>query len=74
MLASAPLAVFLTSGEISDVNFASSVVDTIKENRCRHFHYSCSELFCILVVLEAAHHRLLNEHCGDVEVVSLRIC
>lgn len=79
MFASALFAVFLTSGDISDVNFVSSVVthrfvDSSKENRHKCFHYSCSELVCIVVALEAAHHCLLNEHCGDVEAVSLRIC
>lgn len=79
MLASAPLAVFLTSGETSDMNFVSSVVthrfvDSSRGNRCKHFHYSGSELFCILVVLKAAHPCLLHEPCGDVEVVSLKLC
>lgn len=79
MLVSALLAVFLISGEISDVNFVSSLVihrfvNNSKENRCKHFYYSCSEFSCILGVLEAAHYCLLNEPCGGVEVVSLRHC
>lgn len=79
MLFSALLSIFLISGEINGVNFVSCLVihgfvDSSKENRRKHFHYSCSEVFCILVLLEAAHCCLLNEPCGGVEVVSLRHC
>lgn len=60
------------------MSFVSSVVthtfvDSSKENGRKHFYYSSSELFCVLVALKAAHHCLLNEHCSDVEVVSLRL-